>query len=103
LLENCLKYIDEELEILGDSLVAQILKVVADCKVNQKVTPSLSVCFRLFNMFLGTVYLEVDHEDWKISHLENLIALAHQFYRLGFVCSKASLKFLYHLLCREQS
>jgi hypothetical protein len=53
-------------------------------------------------MFLGTVYLEVDHEDWKIPNLENLLTLTQSFHKLGMICSKATLKFIYHLLCREQ-
>ena len=60
------------------------------------------ICFRLFNMFLGTVYLEIDHEDWKIPHLQNMLSLTQIFYKLGMICSKATLKFIYHLLCKEQ-
>ena len=39
---------------------------------------------------------------WETPNLENLLALTYQFYNLGFVCSKATLKFIYHFLCRQQ-
>ena len=57
LLENGIKYFDEEVEVLGESLICQMLKVAKDAKSSQHASFALMVCFRLFNMFLGTVYL----------------------------------------------
>lgn len=53
-------------------------------------------------MFLGTVYLEVEHEEWETPNIKNLLTLICNFSKLGYVCSKATMKFIYHFLCRQQ-
>ncbi len=96
-----MKYFENDVEILGESIVSQMLKITRACRAEKKTKPSLIVCFRVFNMFMGTVYLEIDHEDWKVNNLEDIIELFSQFSSLGFVCSKAALKLLYHFLSQS--
>lgn len=78
-----------------------MIKVVEHCRKTKEVSPSLVICFRLFNMFLGTAYLEIDHEQWRVKHIKRIIELVRQFYSLGLLCSKAALKLIYHLISQE--